>query len=477
MKQVSTIGLDLSKHVFQVLGADNEGSRVFNRKLRRNEVLRFFGRLPPCLVGMEECGAAHYRGREIANASILNGNNQAYVSRNPALATPHQTCILKVLQKVSVSMSKASTSKAPSLATVTACFIFLSLLIGTVVVFNAVSDRMRDYQEASLRIAVETRSRGVQTAFAASLYREWANLESLSRPLTVGNPIEVQDDLSMLVGQGHIVSWAGYAENDGTVQVASNGLLVGANVGSRPWFQRGLQGNFAGDAHEAVLLAAKLPQTASGEPLRFLDLATPIPGVGGSTAGVLGVHLNLEWAKAQIRELANALEIDVFIVNPEGSTVISSVDGAFSNLDLASFRRAKSGATGVGLERWPDGKNYFAATLPEATYLNLPKFGWSIVARISAEAGREQAQSLSTGLLFNLATYGALSLLLSLLFIVAFIRPFHHLAINAKEIASGADVYPYESARTSELATIGFALATLQGKVIEPEADQSKPNL
>jgi hypothetical protein len=374
----------------------------------------------------------------------------------------------------SVPMSKVSASRAPSLAVVTAGFVLLGLLIGSAIVFNAIDDRMRAYQEASLRTAVETRARGLQTAFAASLHREWTNLESLSRPLAVGDPKEVQDDLSTLVGQGHIISWAGYATNDGTVQVASNGLLVGANVGSRPWFQRGLQGNFAGDAHEAVLLAAKLPQPASGEPLRFLDLATPIPGIGGSTAGVLGVHLNLEWAKAQVRALAEALDIDVFIVNPEGSAVISSVEGEYSNLDLASFRRARSGATGVGLESWPDGNSYFVATLPEATYLNLPKFGWSIVARISADAISQPAQSFSTGLMFNLAVFGALLLLLTLLFIVSFIRPFHHLALNAKAIANGEDVYPYESARTSELATIGSALATLQAKVIEPEDGEAR---
>jgi hypothetical protein len=347
------------------------------------------------------------------------------------------------------------------------------MLIGAVIVFNVVDGRMRDYQEASLRTAVETRARGVQTAFAASLYREWTNLEALSRPLAVENPKEVQDDLSTLVGSGHIISWAGYATSDGTVQVASNGLLVGANVGSRPWFHRGLQGSFAGDAHEAVLLAAKLPQPASGEPLHFLDLATPIPGVGGSTAGVLGIHLNLEWAKAQIRQLANVLDIDLFIVNPEGKAVISSVEGEFSNPNLASFRRARSGATGVGLEAWPDGNNYFVATLPEAAYRDLPKFGWSIVARISADSVSQPAKSLSTALVFNLAAFGSLLLLLTLLFIVSFIRPFHHLAINAKAVADGEDVYPYESARTSELATIGNALATLQSKVIN--ADEGQP--
>ena len=65
MKQVITIGLDLAKHVFQVHGADADGSPVFNRKLRRSEVMRLFEKLPPCLVGMEACGSAHYWARAI----------------------------------------------------------------------------------------------------------------------------------------------------------------------------------------------------------------------------------------------------------------------------------------------------------------------------------------------------------------------------------------------------------------------------
>ena len=65
MKHVSTIGLDLAKHVFQVHGADGDGSPIFNRKLRRSEVLLFFEKLPPCLVGMEACGSVHYWAREI----------------------------------------------------------------------------------------------------------------------------------------------------------------------------------------------------------------------------------------------------------------------------------------------------------------------------------------------------------------------------------------------------------------------------
>jgi transposase len=66
MKQITTIGLDLAKQVFQVHGAEADGSPVVNRKLRRADVLAFFEKLPPCLVGMEACGGAHFWAREIA---------------------------------------------------------------------------------------------------------------------------------------------------------------------------------------------------------------------------------------------------------------------------------------------------------------------------------------------------------------------------------------------------------------------------
>jgi transposase len=66
MKQITTIGLDLAKQVFQVHGAESDGSPVVSRKLRRADVLDFFKKLSPCLVGMEACGGSHYWAREIA---------------------------------------------------------------------------------------------------------------------------------------------------------------------------------------------------------------------------------------------------------------------------------------------------------------------------------------------------------------------------------------------------------------------------
>jgi len=63
--QVTTIGLDIAKRVFQVHGIDCEGAIVVRRKLKRSELLHFFNRLTPCLVGIEACATAHHWAREL----------------------------------------------------------------------------------------------------------------------------------------------------------------------------------------------------------------------------------------------------------------------------------------------------------------------------------------------------------------------------------------------------------------------------
>ena len=66
MSEITTIGLDLAKHVFQVHGVGAKGDVLVRRQLRRGEVLKFFEKLAPCLVGLEACGTSHYWAREIA---------------------------------------------------------------------------------------------------------------------------------------------------------------------------------------------------------------------------------------------------------------------------------------------------------------------------------------------------------------------------------------------------------------------------
>lgn len=65
MDEIITIGVDIAKQVFQVHGVAASGSVVVRRQLRRGEVVKFFGSLPPCLVGMEACGSSHYWARQV----------------------------------------------------------------------------------------------------------------------------------------------------------------------------------------------------------------------------------------------------------------------------------------------------------------------------------------------------------------------------------------------------------------------------
>jgi transposase len=65
MKEVTTIGIDLAKSLFKVHGVDAAGSVVTKRQLKRKGVIAFFAQLPPCVIGMEACGSAHYWAREL----------------------------------------------------------------------------------------------------------------------------------------------------------------------------------------------------------------------------------------------------------------------------------------------------------------------------------------------------------------------------------------------------------------------------
>lgn len=65
LSSVTTVAVDLAKHVFQVHGVDAQGKVVVTKALRRKDVLPFFAALGPCRVGMEACGSAHHWGREL----------------------------------------------------------------------------------------------------------------------------------------------------------------------------------------------------------------------------------------------------------------------------------------------------------------------------------------------------------------------------------------------------------------------------
>ncbi len=87
MNKVTTIGVDLAKNVFQVHGVDASGGVVIRKQLRRRQVMPFFGKLTPCLIGVEACATSHHWARELQalghRVRIMPANYvKPYVKRN-----------------------------------------------------------------------------------------------------------------------------------------------------------------------------------------------------------------------------------------------------------------------------------------------------------------------------------------------------------------------------------------------------------
>ena len=122
--QVTTIGLDIAKNVFQVHGIDAAEKVVVRRQLRRRQVLEFFKALPPCLVGMEACATAHYWARELTKLGhqvrLMPAKDvKAYVKRNKndaadAEAICEAVCAPSVLHRLRASQAGTATRSGAS---------------------------------------------------------------------------------------------------------------------------------------------------------------------------------------------------------------------------------------------------------------------------------------------------------------------------------------------------------------------------
>lgn len=359
-------------------------------------------------------------------------------------------------------MTKSTPSPLSLAAALNAFVVTFGVLFGVVTVY-LVLDRARVFETQALTDAVQVRGRHAADDLARNLNDTWRMLAAVRDKASASDPDMIRGMLTAVVGDGQRVSWAGFAEPNGQVRMASDDLLLGADVSSRPWFQRGLSGSFAGDVHEAVLLNGLLGGTEA-DPFRFIDLAAPVIGTDGTVDGVIGLHIDFSWAEALLSETADELGLDLFLVNQAGELILSTDPSVSSSIELQAFRAAAAGVASTTVETWPDGIRYFATVIPEVRYDDLPSFGWRIVARI-APTSFDQAQAhLLRSVVIVLSAVGLLLLVMTAAFSRWFLRPFHDLAENARRMAEGSDEYPFESRRTSELARLSAALARLQSR-------------
>ncbi|UMA64388.1 hypothetical protein LVO79_15450 [Roseivivax marinus] len=337
----------------------------------------------------------------------------------------------------------------------------IAVLAGVLLLFVTRSDRVLD---TALDSAVRLRSEAAAETYARLLHSDWLDLEQVAEDIPTMSDEAMRGLLDGLQGDGRRLSWVGFADTEGTVIAASDRMLEGESVAERPWFRNGLRGGFAGDVHEALLLARRLPGRSADGPLRLLDLARPVRNEDGDVIGVVGMHIDFGWAERALADTARTLDLDVYLINPNGEVIVASDGGRPSPEELEILRTARSGAVTAGRETWPDGQDYFSSLVNGVGYGDLPSFGWRMVGRLPADSFRSGLSDLRGTILIAGLGLAAIVAIFTAIFTLVFVRPIGALGDLSERIADGETVYPPEYGGTREAARISGALARLQDR-------------
>ncbi|WP_398465038.1 diguanylate cyclase [Tardiphaga sp.] len=265
-------------------------------------------------------------------------------------------------------------------------------------------------------------------------------------------------------------AWIGFAQPDGKVVAATKGMLEGASVAQRPWFRTGLNDPIVGDVHEAALLASLLAKRADGEPHRFVDIALPIRNADGVLIGVLGAHLDWQWAQTIIAR-SEALDQDsdttLMVVSKAGTVLVGNGMNTtrFAGERLATILQTRAGtfAEKVGEQ------NKLIAYFVGNGHREYQGLNWIVTASQPADVALAAAVHSAKNILFIGAAVGIFGMALAFLIAQRISAPIHAITLEADRIgrASGPSMLPRQrgslevvqltQALRSLLRRIGFA--------------------
>ena len=252
-----------------------------------------------------------------------------------------------------------------------------------------------------------------------------------------------------------------------TVVAATGGIFEGGSAQGRPIFHEGQKGLFVADVHDAVRLANLLPRPASGEPLRFLDVAAPILGPDGKAIRVLAAHLSWEWTRAMkdrtLAPVETARKVQLMLVDT-GGRVVMPPD---ATVPVGKpFRDVVGASVSNRLAAWSDGNAYLRAEAPTFATGAFPGLGWRVVSRQPLEVAVSGAERLRTLFLAGGLALGLLSAAIGWLLAGRIVRPVSELARAAAELAPGTNLAPATGREPREVAQVREAFHRVTGDAL-----------
>lgn len=260
-------------------------------------------------------------------------------------------------------------------------------------------------------------------------------------------------------------SWIGMTDKKGTVIASTDSILKGIDISARPVYFNALETPFVGDVHEAVLLADLLPNP-SGEPMKFVDISTPVYDDNNEFAGVLATHLSWNWIKEIEASMQDSIKtrenVDFIIVSKLDNTVILGPEEMMGHkLELKSIDKARTNQNGWLVETWPDNKKYVTGYIVENGYKEYPGLEWTVLVRQPVEVAYAPVKKL-------LAFFIVFGIIFILIFAVLgwflagrVASPLKNLASTADRLRSGEVVQIPSYKGILELETLSDSLRKL----------------
>ena len=274
----------------------------------------------------------------------------------------------------------------------------------------------------------------------------------------------IEQQLNLVKENYPYYAWIGIANADGKVTAAADGLLKGQSVAQRPWFQKGLESDYIGDAPEAVLLAKELPNQTPDEPLRFVDFASPIYSPNGEVRGVVATHASWSWVRDVVQNFLpgdnSHQSIDALILNQHGQ-IIHPFD-AIEDVTLPTDF-PESGQFSSLL--W-SGKSYLTSV--ESVDGNDEKgLGWQIVIRQPQEIALKSVSDLQRTIIIAGLVVVLIAVFLSYWLANRFSQPIAHLVSVANRIEKGEEATPIQvNTGLYELKQLSYSLRGMTDTLI-----------
>ncbi len=351
-------------------------------------------------------------------------------------------------------------------------FGLLSLLVGSPTYYY-LSSVHRQQLIVERQEHLQALATAAATVFAENLVERRREIVLLaSTPLYLNAPLDSPEfpaSLERLKESYPQYSWLGLADNDGRVRAATSGHLTGVDVRQRPWFSFGRQAVFAGDLHEALLLAKLFAVEGQGGPMRFIDFSAPVFDAQGALKGVLGAHIHWRWAAEVMRVVmpANREEIglDMFIVNRVNQIIYPENADPSTRVPAAA---AASGKEVRPFHDWGDEQAFLTASATVREPVAGSPLHWRIVVRQPEAVVLASVNRLQDVVLAVTLIGGLVFLLLAWLAASGISRPLERLTERARRLEQGDETVSFDMpGGSAELRRLSAALQGMSGKLLD----------